>query len=353
MIRKAQPDHPGLGQLLPDTGSGRDLRQARPTTCGGSPTSGPGSATRTSRRPGSSPGTSASSTRPGKTGGCSATATAAPTCTASPGPASSDTRPSGKGRPPTTPRWPSTGPDEDSRPPLPINNTSLWLTQAQDGCCPICKTPLSADDQPQTPSDWATLADRHPHNDHDRQAGTGTSDEAEPPSRTRPLQRPGRHFCPPTSHQGLLEPDAGKLARPVLRGTGHSNAPGPIRQRQQAWRRRAGDRATRPLFVHLSSLVERHSRVSSIENAEVELEHDQLELRSRIAWLSERLAAGAALTAQIRPTRHRRHRRAVRSHCLAKELRRLDGAVWLRLGEPASEHRPTDSNIRTSASAER
>ena len=36
---------------------------------------------------------------------------------------------------------------------LPINNTSLWLLKAQDGCCPICKTPLFAD-QPQTPIDW-------------------------------------------------------------------------------------------------------------------------------------------------------------------------------------------------------
>ena len=38
---------------------------------------------------------------------------------------------------------------------LPINNTSLRLLKAQDGCCPICKTPLFAD-QPQTPSDWET-----------------------------------------------------------------------------------------------------------------------------------------------------------------------------------------------------
>ena len=89
----AQPDHPGMGQLLPDPGIDRDLRQSRPIPRGGSPTSGPPSATRTSRRPGSFTGTSASSTRPGKTGGCSATATAAPTCTASPGPASSDTSP--------------------------------------------------------------------------------------------------------------------------------------------------------------------------------------------------------------------------------------------------------------------
>ena len=41
------------------------------------------------------------------------------------------------------------------KPILPINNTTLWLLQAQDGRCPICKTRLFADDQqPQTPSDW-------------------------------------------------------------------------------------------------------------------------------------------------------------------------------------------------------
>ena len=46
-------------------------------TCGSSPTSGPNTATRTSRRPGWSTATSASSTSSGTTGGCSATAPAA------------------------------------------------------------------------------------------------------------------------------------------------------------------------------------------------------------------------------------------------------------------------------------
>ena len=35
-----------------------------------------------------------------------------------------------------------------------------------------------------------------------------------------------QHFCPPASPWGLLEPDAWKRARPVLRGAGRSNAPG-------------------------------------------------------------------------------------------------------------------------------
>ena len=39
------------------------------------------------------------------------------------------------------------------KPVLPINNTSLRLLKAQNGCCSICKTPLFAE-QPQTPTDW-------------------------------------------------------------------------------------------------------------------------------------------------------------------------------------------------------
>jgi hypothetical protein len=58
-------------------------------------------------------------------------------------------------------------------------------------------------------------------------------------------------------------------------------------------------------LVLFSSLAERRSRACSFEKAEVELEHDQRDPRHRIAWLSERLAAGAALTAQIRPKRRR------------------------------------------------
>ncbi|MEO8967315.1 MAG: group II intron reverse transcriptase/maturase [Solirubrobacteraceae bacterium] len=39
--------------------------------------------------------------------------------------------------------------------PLPINSTSLRLYQAQNGCCPICKTALLRVDQlPPTPKDW-------------------------------------------------------------------------------------------------------------------------------------------------------------------------------------------------------
>ena len=75
VIATAQPDHSGLGRLLPGGGVQQGVRTRWTTTCGSSPTSGPARATRTSRRTGSSAATSAGSTSSGTTGGCSATAT--------------------------------------------------------------------------------------------------------------------------------------------------------------------------------------------------------------------------------------------------------------------------------------
>ena len=64
------------------------------------------------------------------------------------------------------------------KPVLPINNTSLWLLKAQDGCCPICKTPLFAE-QPQTPSYWARWLTATRTAIMIVKPMTGTSDEAE------------------------------------------------------------------------------------------------------------------------------------------------------------------------------
>ena len=71
-----------------------------------------------------------------------------------------------------------------------------------------------------------------------------TASQAGDLKRVRNLQKPtakpkrtakARHFCPPTILQGLLEPCAGKPARTVLRGAGHSNVPGlPGRHRAAA-----------------------------------------------------------------------------------------------------------------------
>ena len=52
VIRRLNPIIRGWANYYRTHVAGRDLRRARPTTCGGSPTSGPGSATRTSRSPG-------------------------------------------------------------------------------------------------------------------------------------------------------------------------------------------------------------------------------------------------------------------------------------------------------------
>ena len=51
---------------------------------------------------------------------------------------------------------------------------------------------------------------------------------------TTPLTAADRHFCPPTNHQGLLEPDASRGARPVLRGAERSNALGLPGEQQAA-----------------------------------------------------------------------------------------------------------------------
>ena len=63
--QKAQPDHPGLGRLLPDPGLQRRVQPAGPLPVDAHLQVGQVQPTRTSRRPGSWPGTSARSTSPG------------------------------------------------------------------------------------------------------------------------------------------------------------------------------------------------------------------------------------------------------------------------------------------------
>ncbi len=110
----------------------------------------------------------------------------------------------------------------------------------------------------------------------------------------------------------LLRPHRVRLSPNGPQHAATNSRVGLVRRRDSDFRIPRGEHAplrlTRELleFDHLSSLVESRSRASSFEKAEVELEHDQLELRSRITWLNERLAAGAALTAQIRPDQQRR-----------------------------------------------
>ena len=151
----AQPDHPRMGRLLPDTGIRRRLRQAGPLPVAAHLQVGQTQPREQADGLDRSPGTSARSTRPGKTGGCSATAPAAATSTASPGPTSSDTRSSSTAASPDDPELADYWAWRRHKAPLPINRTALRLYRAQDGRCAICKTTLlAASDRPQTPRDW-------------------------------------------------------------------------------------------------------------------------------------------------------------------------------------------------------
>ena len=206
------------------------------TTCGSSPASGPSIATRTSRPAGSSAGTSARSTSPGTTSGYSATATAAPTCSGSPGRKSSGTRWSGGPRHPTTPPWPDTGlPGGDRGIPRPIDTATLRLLQSQHGRCPCCgELLLDADRPPQSPREWEQwlAATRKAITSNAIASGGRHPGRGQTPPPARPLlpalrrERKARHFCPPRALGACPSRDAGKLACPVPRGGGRSNAPG-------------------------------------------------------------------------------------------------------------------------------
>ena len=141
---------------------------------------------------------------------------AAPTSTSSPGPGSSDTRSSRARRPRTTPPWPTTGPGDGARrhpcrSTRPACGSSRPSTAAarSAGLAPLRRRPATK------PTRVGTLAGHHPQDDHQTAAREdGTSDETEPrlthahclAEHRHPAT--AQHFCPPTSLQGLLEPDA-------------------------------------------------------------------------------------------------------------------------------------------------
>jgi hypothetical protein len=177
-------------------------------------------------------GTSASSTRPGRTGGCSAIAPAAPSCTASPGPTSSDIRSSSTGRHPTTPHLATTGLGDDAKRPCrstsPLCGFTANRTDAVRSAGSRFSPPRTAHRPHATGSTgWPPLARRS------TSSGTQpTRTPLNPVSSTSPA-------TPPASHQGLLEPDARKRARPVLRGARRRKAPGlpddPRARRRGPW----------------------------------------------------------------------------------------------------------------------
>ena len=84
------------------------------------------------------------------------------------------------------------------------------------------------------PTRVGAMAGDHPQDDHqDRHAQGRHVGRDRTPSHTHPLPPPAHAgtamspaLLPAHEPQGLLEPDAVKAARPVLRGAGRSNAPG-------------------------------------------------------------------------------------------------------------------------------
>jgi len=109
--------------------------------------------------------------------------------------------------------------------PLPINKTIQELTDAQDGRCSICGGLLVAvEDRPQNPREWEQWLATPT-----RVNTIATSKEAEARSYTPSADTATAWHCTtPTSHQGLLEPDAVRAASPVLsldfRGVGSSSS---------------------------------------------------------------------------------------------------------------------------------
>jgi hypothetical protein len=144
-----------------------------------------------------------------------------------PGPESSDTGPSGTERHPTTRRLPTTGPGDDARrycrSTRPPRSSPTPRKVAARSAEPPC-SPSRTSHRPRASgrNGWppAPLSSRP-------RRGQAARRRLYPVSYTPSADTASAPNCrTPTSHQGLLEPDAGKLARPVLRGAGRSNAPG-------------------------------------------------------------------------------------------------------------------------------
>src|SRR6266542_1078473 len=225
-------------------------------TCGSWPTSGPATATPTSRSPGSSTGTSAGTTRPARTAGYSATATAAPTCPSSPGPPSSGTHSCAGRRPPTTPPKPSTGPPgAASASPCSIpapcacstGNTAAARSARSCSC-----TPTANPTAPRNGSNGTASPAR-------RSPGTTSSPTGGQAHRTRPdsytptvyagqpAQTTNQHLCTPESPQGLLEPYVATSDTYGSEGAPMQQCTGATRQRFMGLRSwRDEDRSGRP-----------------------------------------------------------------------------------------------------------
>jgi RNA-directed DNA polymerase len=120
--------------------------------------------------------------------------------------------------------------------PRPMDTASLRLLESQHGRCPSCgELLLDADRPPQSPREWEqwlTVTRKAMTRNAIIAQPDGAPDEAKlrllhahcHRQYARSSSRPA--LLPASEPRGLLEPDAWKRARPVLRGAGRSNAPG-------------------------------------------------------------------------------------------------------------------------------
>ena len=187
-------------------------------------------------KPGSSPGTTAGSTSPGRTGGCSATATSGAylhkfawtrilrhqMVTAR----SVPRRPR-PGRVLGQATAQGTAPADRQDQPAAHQSPGRSLPDLRRSCC--CPPMTGHRTHASGNTGWPPPARRSQGRHAGRTARrTRPNPVSYTPTCRNTAARPGTSATP-TSHQGLLEPDAVKPARPVLRGAGHSNAPGPTR----------------------------------------------------------------------------------------------------------------------------
>ena len=154
VLAALNPDHPGMGGLLPGRGVARGVHRAGRLHVEAHLQVGHATATRTSRRAGSSTATSAGSTSSGTTAGCSATATAAPTCPSSPGPTSSGTTWSRDGVPgrPRPGRLLGRSAPQTSNPRW--TTTPCACSPGRTGRCPLCGDHLLTPISHRSPHEW-------------------------------------------------------------------------------------------------------------------------------------------------------------------------------------------------------
>ena len=261
--RRAHPDHPGLGGLLPERGVIPGVpRTGHPRVAAhlqvgqvGAPQQAEALDHRAVLRH--------VQQVPATTAGCSATATAAPTWSSSPGPASPAT-PWSRARPhPMTPPWPATGPNGARRSNPRWTTTPCACSPGSTARCPLCgEHLLTADQLPQSPERWeqwwqqvtrkAIAASYLAHTGDPARAAMTTPASCTPPATAGFASAPARNnphsqISPAHALAACLSRVPRRVARTVLRGAGRSDAPGLPGGRHERYGPRPPS-TTRPTF---------------------------------------------------------------------------------------------------------